>query len=105
MLQGTGVALITPFSSSGEIDQKAIIEIVTRCIDNNCDYLVVMGTTAEYPTLTSQERAKAIEIIKHTNKGRLPMVLGIGGNNTSEVLNEIKNTSLDDFYAILSVVP
>lgn len=105
MLKGTGVALITPFLRSGEIDEKALETIVKRSIEGGCNFLVVMGTTAEYPTLSSEERTRAIRVIKKANSSRLPMVLGIGGYSTSDVIKEIEDTPLDDFYAILSVVP
>ena len=102
---GTGVALVTPFKSDLSIDHKALTNIVNFNIDNGTDYLVVCGTTGESVTITKQEKKDVIATISNANNGRLPMVLGIGGNNTASVLEEIKQTELSDFDAILSVVP
>lgn len=102
---GTGVALVTPFKSDLSIDHKALTNIVNFNIDNGTDYLVVCGTTGESVTITKQEKKDVIATISNANNGRLPMVLGIGGNNTASVIEEIKATDLSDFDAILSVVP
>lgn len=102
---GTGVALITPFVKSGEVDYVALEKLVNFQIDNEIDYLVVLGTTGEPATLTKEEKKKVISKIIAVNNKRLPLVLGIGGNNTQQVIDEIKNTDLDDFDAILSVSP
>jgi 4-hydroxy-tetrahydrodipicolinate synthase len=102
---GTGVALVTPFKSDLSIDHEALTNIVNFNIDNGTDYLVVCGTTGESVTITKQEKEDIIATISNANNGRLPMVLGIGGNNTASVLEEIKQTELSDFDAILSVVP
>jgi len=102
---GTGVALVTPFKSDLSIDHKALTNIVNFNIDNGTDYLVVCGTTGESVTITKQEKKDVIATISNANNGRLPMVLGIGGNNTASVIEEIKETYLSDFDAILSVVP
>ena len=104
-LIGTGVALITPFSEDGTIDLSGLASLVNHAIGGGVNYLVVMGTTAEAATLTKDEREKAIETIKKTNNKRVPMVLGIGGNNTYSVIEQIKNTDLSDFTAILLVSP
>jgi len=104
-LIGTGVALITPFNEDFSIDVKGLKNVVNYTIKNGVDYLVVLGTTAESVTLSKEEKTQVIDIIVETNKGRLPLVLGIGGNNTAAVVNEIKTTNLDDFTAILSVSP
>lgn len=102
---GTGVALVTPFKSDLSIDHVALANIVNFNIDNGTDYLVVCGTTGESVTITKQEKQEVIATISNANNGRLPMVLGIGGNNTANVIDEIKQTNLSDFDAILSVVP
>lgn len=102
---GTGVALITPFKSDLSIDHEALTKIVNFNIDNGTDYLVICGTTAESVTLTKQEKQEIIATISQVNNKRLPLVLGIGGNNTSLVTDEIKNTDLSGIDAILSVSP
>lgn len=104
-LQGTGVALVTPFTAQGDIDITALRNIVNFQIDNGIDYLVLLGTTAETATLTEAEKDKVIETVVAVNNGRLPMVLGIGGNNTQQVLTEISERDLKSFSAILSVTP
>lgn len=102
---GTGVALVTPFKEDLSVDHEALKNIVTYNIENGTDYLVISGTTGESVTITKAEKKAIINTVKETNRKRLPMVLGIGGNNTAEVINEIKNTDLSDFDAILSVSP
>lgn len=102
---GTGVALVTPFKSDLSIDYDALTNIVNFNVENGTDYLVVCGTTGESVTITKQEKKDIITTINKANKGRLPMVLGIGGNNTAQVIEEIKNTDLGGFDAILSVAP
>jgi 4-hydroxy-tetrahydrodipicolinate synthase len=102
---GTGVALITPFDDENNIDVAALSKIVNYQIDNGIDYLVVLGTTAETATLTTHEKELVKETVINANKGRLPLVLGIGSNNTSSVVNEIESTDLSHFDAILSVSP
>lgn len=102
---GTGVALITPFNTDLSIDHNALAAIVNYNIDNGTEYLVICGTTAESVTLTKQEKKDVITTIKKANNGRLPLVLGIGGNNTAEIIEEIKTTDLSDIDAILSVSP
>lgn len=102
---GTGVALVTPFKSDLSIDHEALSNIVNYNIDNGTDYLVICGTTGESVTITKQEKKDIIATIAKTNKGRLPMVLGIGGNNTAQVIEEIHDTDLSIFDAVLSVSP
>ena len=104
-LKGTGVALITPFTASGEVDTVALTNIVNYVIDGGVDFIVVLGTTSEAPTLTKEEKKVVRETIITANKGRLPLVLGIGGNNTQSVIDELHNTDLSHFVAILSVTP
>ena len=93
-LIGTGVALITPFQSDGSIDHEALTNIVNFNIDNGIDYLVVLGTTAESATLSSSEKKAVIDTILEANDERVPVVLGIGGNNTMEVINTINTTNI-----------
>ncbi|MFH6770184.1 4-hydroxy-tetrahydrodipicolinate synthase [Gaetbulibacter aquiaggeris] len=102
---GTGVALVTPFKSDLSIDHEALAHIVNFNVNNGTDYLVVCGTTGESVTITKQEKREIIDTISKANKGRIPMVLGIGGNNTAQVIEEIKDTDLNVFDAILSVSP
>ncbi len=104
-LMGTGVALITPFKDDYSIDFDALTRIVNQQIDGGTNYLVVLGTTGESATLSSEEKTAVIECIKTANQGRLPLVLGIGGNNTQEVRNQLQHTDLTGFCAILSVSP
>lgn len=102
---GTGVALITPFSQDGAVDTNALENIVNFVIEEGVDYLVVLGTTAETATLSKAEKELVKSTITKANKSRVPMVLGIGGNNTAAVVTELKNTDLSEYDAILSVSP
>jgi 4-hydroxy-tetrahydrodipicolinate synthase len=104
-LIGTGVALITPFKKDFSIDVDALVRIVNFQIDNGIDYLVVLGTTAETATLSEEEKELVIKTIVTANNQRLPLVLGVGGNNTYAIVNELKNKDLSAFVAILSVSP
>ena len=104
-LIGTGVALITPFDQHNQVDHSGLANLVNHAIDSGVEFLVLMGTTAESATLSNEEKEAAIQTIKTTNKGRLPMVIGIGGNNTAQVIEEIQNTDLSDYTAILSASP
>jgi len=104
-LKGMGVALITPFDAQGNVDHDALKRVVQHQLDNGTDYLVVLGTTAESATLSAAEKKEVINTIVETNAGKLPLVIGIGGNNTRVVLEEIASTDLKPFTAILSVSP
>jgi 4-hydroxy-tetrahydrodipicolinate synthase len=104
-LIGTGVALVTPFKKDFSVDIDALKAIVNFQIDNGIDYLVVLGTTAESATLSKAEKELVIKTIVDANKGRLPLVLGVGSNNTAEVVEELKSGNFSDFVAILSVSP
>ncbi|MEW7290452.1 4-hydroxy-tetrahydrodipicolinate synthase [Aquimarina sp. 2304DJ70-9] len=104
-LRGTGVALATPFSKDGSIDYQGVTSLVNYCIEGNVEYLVVLGTTAESVTLSKEEKKKLVAHIVNVNDKRLPLVIGIGGNNTAAILKEIEETDLSHFDAILSVVP
>ena len=104
-LIGTGVALATPFKKNLSIDTDALIRIVNLSIDGGIEYLVILGTTAESATMTSDEKEFVIKTIVDTNNGRLPMVLGVGGNNTADVVEELKTRDLSQFDAILSISP
>jgi 4-hydroxy-tetrahydrodipicolinate synthase len=104
-LIGTGVALVTPFKEDMSVDVEGLKRVVKYQIDNGIDYLVVLGTTAESATLSKKEKQLVIDTVIDANSGTLPLVLGIGGNNTQQVMEEIRQTRLDDFTAILSVSP
>lgn len=104
-LIGTGVALVTPFKKDFSVDVEALKTIVNFQIDNGIDYLVVLGTTAESATLSKDEKELVIKTVVETNKGRLPLVLGVGGNNTQEVVAELQSRNFSDFTAVLSVSP
>jgi len=102
---GTGVALVTPFKEDKSIDFDALERLVNYQIDNGINYLVVLGTTGEPATLTVDEQETVKQKIISINKGRLPLVLGFGGNNTLAVVKTLKTTDLSNFDAILSVSP
>jgi 4-hydroxy-tetrahydrodipicolinate synthase len=104
-LIGTGVALVTPFKKDFSVDVEALKRIVRYQIDNGIDYLVVLGTTAENATLSSEEKEIVIRTVIDANNGKLPVVLGVGGNNTAEVVAELKSRDLSKFVAVLSVSP
>lgn len=102
---GTGVALITPFKDDQSVDVQALEALVENQIENGIDYLVVLGTTAESATLTIEEKELIKATVVKQNNNRLPLVLGIGGNNTAKVCEELSSGKLDGFSAILSVSP
>lgn len=102
---GTGVALVTPFKNDFSVDVEALKRIVNYVTEGGVEYLVVLGTTAETATLTNEEKELVIKTIVETNNKRLPLVLGVGGNNTNKVVEELKTRDLSGFDAILSVSP
>ena len=102
---GTGVALVTPFRKEGEVDYSALEKLVEFQIQNGVNYLVVQGTTGESVTLTDQEKISVLEFVIEINKERLPIVLGIGGNNTNLVIEQINQFSNYKIDGILSVGP
>ena len=102
---GTGVALVTPFRKEGEVDYSALEKLVEFQIQNGVNYLVVQGTTGESVTLTDQEKISVLEFVIEINKERLPIVLGIGGNNTNSVIEQINQFSNYKIDGILSVSP
>lgn len=104
-LKGMGVALVTPFDASGDIDFAALQRLVDYQIDNRADFLCVLGTTAETPTLTGTEQDAVRRAIVERNAGRLPILLGVGGNSTRGVVDRLSQGDWDDVDAILSVVP
>jgi 4-hydroxy-tetrahydrodipicolinate synthase len=104
-LKGTGVAIVTPFDSRGRVDVKGLINLVHFLVKGKVEYLVVLGTTGESATLSAGEKKLVVETVISASKGRLPLVLGIGGNDTAAVIETIAHTDLDAFDAILSVSP
>jgi len=104
-LTGTGIALITPFNEDRSIDFPALEKLVDYSIKGGVEYLVCLGTTAETPTLSKSEKSEILSVIKSANAGRIPMVLGIGGNNTAEVKAEFSAADLSDYIAVLSASP
>ncbi len=104
-LVGTGVALVTPFHSDGNIDFKSYKKLINNLIANKVDYLVPMGTTGESATLTKDEKQAIFDITLETVDGRVPVVAGIGGNNTREVCDYLNSFDKKGFTAILSVAP
>lgn len=103
--KGTGVALVTPFHDDQTIDFASLKKLIDHVISGGVDYLVVLGTTGEAATLTSSEKKQVLKACLEYNAGRVPVMLGIGGNNTHAVVNEIKNTDFYGVAAILSVSP
>ena len=104
-LKGLGVAMVTPFHSNGNIDFDSVSSVVENIISGHADYIVVMGTTAEVVCLSDEEKKEVNQAVFKANKSKLPLVIGIGGNNTAKVVDEIKKTDLSPFGAILSVSP
>ena len=104
-LKGLGVAMITPFKNNGSIDLQAIPGIIENFITGRVDYIVIFGTTAEVACLTDSEKKVVIQAVVEANQNKIPLVIGIGGNNTAKVLNEIQTSDLHHFQAILSVSP
>ena len=104
-LRGMGVALITPFKEDGSVDYEALDRLVDYQLQNGTDYFVVLGTTAETPTLTEEEKKKIIELVVTKVRGRIPIVLGVDGNCTRAVVDNLKNGNFEGIDAILSVVP
>lgn len=107
-MKGLGTALITPFSADGKIDFPALGQLIEHQVAGGTDYLVILGTTSEVPTLTHQEQNAIIDYVVKQVAGRIPLVLGIGGNSTAAVverINELKDILVAHFAGILSVTP
>jgi 4-hydroxy-tetrahydrodipicolinate synthase len=104
-LKGLGVAMVTPFHPDGTIDFESIPRVVEHIVSGQADYLVVLGTTAEVACLSANEKRQVVQAIVSSNQNRLPLVIGIGGNNTAQLVAEIQATDLSAFGAILSVSP
>ena len=104
-LKGTGVALATPFQKNGSVDYSALEQLVNNVIRGGVDFIVALGTTAETPTLTAAEKQAVLTAIVKYGDGKVPVVCGIGGNNTGEVIHQLKTMDLHGVDAILSVAP
>ncbi len=104
-LRGTGVAIVTPFDAKGEVDTQALAGLVKHLHAGKVEYIVALGTTGESVTLDKKEKQLVLDTIVKANNKKLPLVIGIGGNNTREVVDTIKHTDLKPFEAILSVAP
>ena len=102
---GTGVALITPFNEDKTIDYTSLEKLINKVIEGGIDFLVILGTTGEATSINESEKNELISFIVKLNNKRLPLVLGLGGNNTNNLIKEINNIDLSDFDAILSVTP
>src|SRR5574344_858998 len=104
-LKGMGVALITPFKSDESVDYEALIRVVDHLIKNGTDFLCILATTAETPTLTTEEKQNIKNLIVDRVNGQIPIVMGCGGNNTKAVVESLKNDDFTGIDAVLSVVP
>lgn len=104
-MKGVGIALVTPFAEDGSVDYTALERLIQRVIAGGADYLVALGTTAETPTLSGAEREEVLRCVLSANAGRLPVILGMGGNNTAELVQTLRATDLSKVDAILSVTP
>jgi 4-hydroxy-tetrahydrodipicolinate synthase len=104
-LKGTGVAIVTPFLPNGNIDFNGLENLVERLIIQGINYIVVLGTTGETATLSTSEKKEVINCIKNKNAGRVPLVIGIGGNNTTELVYQLESFDYNGFTGVLSVSP
>jgi 4-hydroxy-tetrahydrodipicolinate synthase len=104
-LTGTGVAIVTPFKKNQDVDFDALDRMINFIIDNGVEYIVTLGTTGETPTLTKKEQREIVDFTAKKINDRVPLVLGIGGNNTREVIDHFSNFSLEKITAILSSSP
>ena len=105
IFRGLGIALVTPFTTDGEVDYKSLKKLVEYQIDNGADFLCILATTGEAPCLTKDEKDKITELVKEVNKGRIKILKYCGGNNTRAVVDEIKNTDWSGIDCILSICP
>lgn len=103
--KGLGIALITPFTKDGQVDYTALRRLLDYQLSNGIDFLCVLGTTAETPTLTAEEKQNVIDLVKDKVQGKLPILLGMGGNNTAAVVEQVKITDFKGIDGILSVCP
>lgn len=102
---GTGIALVTPFQSDGALDQAALVRLVNHCVAGGVEFLVALGTTGETATLTSEEKNRVLQIVAETTNGRIPLVVGVGGNNTRAVCTALEAGLPEGYSGVLSVSP
>ncbi|MCQ2269159.1 MAG: 4-hydroxy-tetrahydrodipicolinate synthase [Bacteroidaceae bacterium] len=105
VFRGMGVALITPFHADGSVDYDALVRLVESLVSNGADFLCVLGTTAETPTLTTEEKETIKRLVVKQVDGRIPLLLGCGGNSTQAVIESLKNDNFSGYSGILSVCP
>ena len=105
ILRGTGVAVVTPFANDLSVDYNALGKLLDNLIEKGVNYIVTLGTTGETPVLSSEEKKSVIEFTQQRLAGKIPMVVGIGGNDTAAVINDLKNYPLDSATAVLSASP
>lgn len=105
IFKGLGVALITPFTSDGNVDYKSLTRLVEYQIDNGADFLCILATTSEAPCLSTEEKEKVKQLVIEVNRGRLPLLMGCGGNNTKAIVEELKNSDWCGIDGVLSVCP
>lgn len=105
IFKGLGVALITPFTSDGNVDYKSLTRLVEYQIDNGADFLCILATTSEAPCLSTEEKEKVKQLVIEVNRGRLPLLMGCGGNNTKAIVEELKNSDWRGIDGVLSVCP
>lgn len=105
IFKGLGVAFITPFTSDGNVDYKSLTRLVEYQIDNGADFLCILATTSEAPCLSAEEKEKVKQLVIEVNRGRLPLLMGCGGNNTKAIVEELKNSDWRGIDGVLSVCP
>lgn len=105
IFKGLGIALITPFTANGEVDYNALVRLMEYQINNGADFLCILATTSEAPCLSAEEKQRIKDLVIETNRGRLPILMGCGGNNTKAVVEEIKSTDWRGIDGVLSVCP
>ena len=105
IFKGLGIALVTPFTSDGQIDYESLKRLIDYQINNGADFLCIMATTGEIPTLTTEEKQRIKELVLNIVQGRLPILMGCGGNNTSAVVEELQKNDFDGIDGILSICP
>ncbi len=103
--KGTGVAIVTPFAKSGQVDFHGLGNLIEHLIKGKVEYLVVLGTTGESVTLTKEEKSEVVQFVVEKTRKRVPVVIGVGGNNTAEILNYFEHADFTGLAAILSVSP